>query len=251
MKDRVLHIAASATGGDSKKTLDEVLSSYSAMGYKKFELYMEGRGSSVQLEKGAEYYIGKAKEYNITYPSLHLGYIEEDMGKSFDEAVESAMLAEKLNIPVVVFNTTKKTHYAKALKRFLKCIEGHNITPIVQIHEGRAIDNIDDVIEVLNEVNDPRVKVLHEVGSFHNRGNSWKEVCDKFHGRIGLVHIKDMIGDQSVPLGKGEIDLPALFREMDKMGYHGDYVVEMATKDRENTNKYIADALKYIIDNCN
>lgn len=244
------HIVASATGGDSQKPIEEVLSMYSKMGYKKFELYAKGRGSSVDMSKGVKYYKELGEKYGMEYSSLHLNPVEADMGESLDYAVKLALFGKELGISIVVFNTTDKAHYVEALKRFMKAVEDRDFVPTVQIHEGRSIQTLEDVVEVLEKIDDPRVKVLHEVGSYHAIGVSWKKVCDTFKQRISLVHVKDMIGGENVPFGKGEVDLPALFKEMKSLGYKGDYVVEMATKDRENTSKYISDAFKYIRDNC-
>jgi sugar phosphate isomerase/epimerase len=244
------HIVASATGGDSQKPLEEVLAMYSKMGYSKFELYVQGRGSSLDITKGTDYYQEQAKRFGISYSSLHLGLVEADMAETMDYAIKCALFGEALGVSIVVFNTTAKEHYAKALKHFIQAVKGHNLVPLIQIHEGRSIQNLEEVKEILETVNDPIVKVLHEVGSYHAIGVNWKTVCDTFKERIALVHVKDMVGSENVPFGKGEIDLPGLFKEMKLLGYQGDYVVEMATKDRENTSRDIADALKYIKNNC-
>lgn len=129
MKNLIDHVAASATGGDSKKPFDEVVSAYSSMGYKKFELYILGRGSSAKIENGPQYYLEKARQYGIKYSSLHLPPINDDAPESLEFAVKCALFAEALEIPVVVFNSAEKKYYAKVLKRFLKATEGHNINP--------------------------------------------------------------------------------------------------------------------------
>ena len=251
MKELLNRIAASSTGGDNPLTLEESLRSYSSMGYKKFELYMQGRGASPDLAKGADYVLEVASRYGMTYSSLHLVAVEADFGETLQSAVADTLFAEKLGIPVVVFNATEKSHYAAAMKKFLEAIGDSPVTPVVQIHEGRALDTLEDVIEVLEQINDERVKVLHEVGTYHNRGQSWKKICDVFGSRIGLVHVKDMIGGQSMPFGTGEIDLPALFKEMEeKLGYKGDYVIEIDPPNRSNTNQYIAQAFEYIKEHC-
>ncbi|HEY5583835.1 MAG TPA: sugar phosphate isomerase/epimerase family protein [Ruminiclostridium sp.] len=246
MKNVIEYIAASATGGDHKKPLDEVMSAYSKMGYKKFELYILGRGSAVEIEKGTQYYIDKAKQYGMQYSSLHLPPIDENFPESFEFAVKCALFAESIGVPVIVFNSAEKKYYVDALKHFLKAIDGHKIITLVQIHEGRSLENMQEVQDVLKEVNDPRVKVLHEVGSYHAIGVHWKKVIDSFGEKIGLVHLKDMVGRQSMPFGKGDIDLAALIESMDKIGYKGDYVVEMDPKDSENTHKYIGEAIVYL-----
>ena len=250
MLERLDQIAASATGGDSKFTLEEALTSYSGMGYRKFELYSTGRGAALDMSLGLDYYREMAKKYNITYSSLHVAPIAEDLGETFDYAVKCAYFAEELGIKPIVFNASAKAHYAKALKQFLQVTEGHDFNTIIQIHVGRAVDSLDEVKELVASIDDPRLGVLHEVGSYHELGSGWKEVFDTFGDRIKLVHLKDMIGSQCVPFGTGEIDIPALFRYFDSKGYTGDYVCEMNPKDKENTNQYFRDGLEYIKKNC-
>lgn len=248
MSDILNYVVASATGGDGLKPLDEILGAYSKMGYKNFEVYAQGRGSSFDITKGPKFFIQKGKEYNLNFSSLHLTKVDDL--SCLDLAVKEALFAEAIGINIVVFKASTKEIYVEGLKQFLKNIEGHQITPVIQLHEGGAFNSIADLQEVLNEVDDNRLKILHEVGSFHAFGISWRDVCKAFGKRIGLVHIKDMVGQQSVPFGEGEIDIPALIKCMQDLGYNGYYVIEMANKDKENTRKYIGEALEYIKNNC-
>jgi sugar phosphate isomerase/epimerase len=243
-------IAVSATGGDSKKLLDEVLQSYSSMGYRNFEVWLKGRGSAFDMARGAEFYLEKGKKYGMGFSSLHLLPVEEPGGGSLREAIDSALFAEQLGIETVVFNATTKEVYKEAAKKFLDALEGHSITAVIQVHEGRSIETMDDLTEVLDAVGDERLKVLHEVGTFHALGVSWRDVCERFNTRIGLVHVKDMIGDQSVPLGTGEVDIPGLFRCMRSIDYPGFFVIEIANRDRENTNRYFSEAVSFLKEEC-
>jgi len=91
-----------------------------------------------------------------------------------------------------------------------------------------------------------RVMALHELGSFHALGVSAQQVIDAFWPKIGLFHLKDMIGSQSVPFSKGEVDFTSLFKEVNRIGYKGDFVVELSPVDMENTHRYIGEALTYL-----
>ena len=246
MRNLIQRIAASATGGDSGKPFEEIVPNYSAMGYKCFELYATGRGSSPDFAKGTAYYANKAKEYGIKYSSLHLPAIEPDSQESFDEALKWVKFADELGVPVCVFNSHSKESYAKLLAKMAAKIEGFKPILVVQIHEGRSIDTLEDVQCVMKEVDHPKVKVLHELGSYHAIGVSWQKVIDCFWPRIGLFHLKDMVGSQSVPFGTGEINFAALFDAVDKTGYQGSFVIELNTKDKENTNKYFREALQFL-----
>lgn len=243
MMDR---IAVSATGGDDKKPLDEVLASYSAIGFGRFEAWLHGRGSALDIAMGAPYYRKKIAGYGMGFSSLHMPVLEAADDASINRALEIAHFAEDLGIRTVTFNASTKAVYIKAVRKFLHLLGDCPLTAVIQVHEGRSVSTMKDLEEVLLEVDDPRLKVQLEVGSFHAMGVSWKSVCEKFRGQIGLVHVKDMVGAQSVPLGTGEIDLPALFRTVENDGYDGFYVVELAPKDRENTNRYFVEAYRYL-----
>ena len=246
MKNLMQRIAASATAGDAKRPFEEVVPEYSKMGYKMFELYAGGRGSSPDYNKGSAHYAKRAKELGITYSSLHLPGVEPGNEESFEAALKWVKFAEELNIPVCVFNCHSKEGYAKSIAHMVKKIEGLKPGLVVQIHEGRSIDTLEDVQKVMKEVNHPKVNVLHELGSYHGIGVSWQKVIDSFWPRIGLFHLKDMIGPQSVAFGKGEVDFAGLFKKCDEIGYKGSFVIELNTKDPVNTNRYIAEAFQFL-----
>ena len=220
------------------------------MGYRNFEVWLKGRGSVFDVSKGADFYLEKGKKYGLDYVSLHLLPVEEAEGSTLQRAIDSAVFGEALGVRTVTFNATTKQVYIEAAKKFLDALEGHRITAVIQVHEGRSIETMDDLTEVLDAVDDERLKVQHEVGSFHAMGVSWREVCERFNSQIGLVHVKDMIGEQSVPLGTGEVDIPGLFDFMRSIGYEGFYVIEIANRDHQNTNRYFAEAVTYLKENC-
>ena len=85
---------------------------------------------------------------------------------------------------------------------FLDAIEGLGVTPVVQNHSGTAVSSLADAREVHEGIADGRMKALLEVGHFHAAGVLWPDACDYLGDRIVLVHVKDQVGKQSVPLKK-------------------------------------------------
>jgi sugar phosphate isomerase/epimerase len=243
-------VGLSATGGDSKKPLDEVLAAYSAMGYRYFEAWLKGRGSAMDMADGPEFYVKKAHAYGMAYCSLHMRDLESADQKAIDGAVEEALFAEKIGARTLTFTCSTKEIYVEAARKVLDAIEGHDLTLVIQVHEGRTLKTMDDLTEVLDAVGDDRIKVQHEVGSFHALGVSAVDVVERFGERIGLVHVKDMVGAQSVQIGKGEVDLPGLFDAMREIDYRGYYVMEIANTDMENTNRYFTEAVEYLRTHC-
>lgn len=243
-------IVASATGGDAKKPLDDVLTSYSRFGYKNFEVYLSGRGSAFHLSKGAEFYLAKGRKYGLRFPSVHLTPLTDDLGPAVRLAIDEARFASALGATVVNYRGESKKAAIEGAEPFMEAVGGLGLTPVIQLHEGRAIGTLEDVIEVLAGIGDRRFKALLEVGSYHALGITWDKACRELGDDIGLVHVKDMVGAQSVAFGKGEVDLRGLFRHMREIGYGGYYVVEIANEDPQNTSRYIGEALEYIRENC-
>ncbi|NLD72876.1 MAG: sugar phosphate isomerase/epimerase, partial [Chloroflexi bacterium] len=156
---------------------------------------------------------------------------------------------EALGADVALFNADTRPIMVKALPRYLDAVEDLDIAIAVQNHPGRALETGEDYRAVFAGVgNDPRLKGVLEVGSFHHYGWSWRQGYDLLAGRIALVHIKDMVGQQSVPFGTGEVDIPGLIEHLSAVGYRGKFVLEMSVVDKENTIQYTQEAFQYMVE---
>ena len=100
------------------------------------------------------------------------------------------------------------------------------------------------------DANEVRSRAKRYGGRVHALGVSATEVVDRFGPRIALVHVKDMIGDRSVALGAGEVDIPGLFAAMRAVNYDGFYVIEINNDDKENTGRYFEEAVTYLRTKC-
>lgn len=230
--------------------VEEVLAAYSALGFRKFEVFTSWAKSAFDIGADPAAYRALGERYGLRFTSFHLPPVGDDQDESLARAVQAARFAAALGVEVVLFKATSRPNYIGAARPFLDAIADLGVTPVLQNHAGTAISSREDFREVLDGIGDPRMKALLEVGHFHKAGVSWRAGCDLLGDRIALVHLKDMIGGQSVPFGTGEIDLPALFRHLRALGYDGDYVVEMEVSDREHTLRYLADALHYLQERC-
>jgi sugar phosphate isomerase/epimerase len=230
--------------------LEEVLAAYSGLGFRKFEVFTSWAKSAFDIDADPAAYRALGERYGLRFTSFHLPAVGDDQAETPARAVQAARFAAALGVGVVLFKATSRPNYIRAARPFLDAIAEPGITPVLQNHAGAAISTLEDFREVLGGIGDPRMKALLEVGHFHKAGVPWQAGCDLLGDRIALVHIKDMIGGQSVPFGTGEIDLPALFRHLRAMGYDGDYVVEMEVADREHTLRYLQQALRYLQERC-
>lgn len=228
--------------------LDEVLATYSRLGFRKFEAFTSWVASAFDVEGDPAFYLDKGRRCGMEFTSCHLPPVGDDL--SIDAAVRAARFAKAIGADIVLFKATSRANYIRSAGRFLEAIDALGVTPVLQNHFGTPISSPEDFREVLQGVNDGRMKALLEVGHFHSAGVSWRAGCELLRGRMALVHIKDQVGPQSVPFGTGEIDLPGLFRHMRSVGYEGDYVVEMEVQDQQNTLQYLAEAIAYLQRHC-
>lgn len=227
-------------------TLDDALQAYSAIGYRKFEMFSSWVKSAADSTQEPQSYLDTAARYNMTYKSFHLPPVLDDLNESLEAAVNAARFAQSLGATLLIFKASSRENYIRSGRKFLDRIADLDVTPVLQNHFGQSIATLEDFSEVIEGINDERMKTLLEVGHFHSAGVHWRDGYALLGDSIALVHIKDQIGQESVAFGRGEIDLPGLFTQLESVGYDGDYVIEMENTDRENTISYLADALDYV-----
>jgi len=216
---------------------------YSNLGYKKIEFFA---GWHIDINKNPEEYKNFALKHSMHFSSLHFPKIEDDTDKSIENLLKTYKFSKKGNFPVGIIKAKSKKLYIEVIKEFIKKINDNEVTLVITNHYKTCVETLKDYEEVLNGINSERIKCLFEVGQFHSAGIKWKDAYDFLKGRIALVHLKDQIGTQSVPFGKGEIDIKDLIFKLLEDGYDGDIVIEMEVKDRENVHTYLKDGLNYL-----
>ena len=75
----------------------------------------------------------------------------------------------------------------------------------------------------------PFVKVNYDSGNSASLGYNVRDEFHAYGDRVGSVHIKDRIrGGGTVPLGNGGADLDALFKELKRVGYNREFILQVA-----------------------
>lgn len=231
--------------------LDEVLNAYSSLGYENFEVFIGWAQSAFDYHGDPEFYLEKGRCFGMKFTSMHLPDVRaDDLQGSLQEAIIAAQFADAIGAEVVLYKASDRPTYIQAAPLFLGATDDLDVTPVIQNHFGTPLTTLEDVRTVYEGIDDPRLHTLLEVGHFHSAGVGWPEAAEYLADSIALVHVKDQVGQQSVPFGEGEIDLPGLFRYMDGRGYDGRYVVEMEVEDSENTLQYLEQAREYVLRFC-
>lgn len=228
-----------------KLELEPLLKTYSELGFKNFEIFTNWVESTFDWTKDPEEYLKLAQRFGIKYTSLHLPKMSREETGSLQNSVKAAVFAEALGAEVVIFKADTVEDYIEYTSEFLDQIQDLSVTPVITNHSGTAITLLEDYIKVMDGVNDERLKALLEVGHFHVNDVEWKAGYEYVKDRLALVHIKDIIGKESVKYGTGEVDLPGLFHTLDQDGYKGQIVVEVEKKPQEIAIEHLKEGLRY------
>jgi len=208
-------------------TLPEVLAAHAELGFMKFEAFVSWVKSALDLTADPIVYVEVARRYGMRYTSMHLPPVGDDIDDSLTGAIRAARFARALGAEVVLFKATSRENYIRAAPIFLDATAGLGLTAVIQNHCGSPLNDVDDVLEVLGGVGDERLKVLLEVGHFHQAGITWDRAYEHLREKVALVHVKDISAGKCVPFGAGEIDFASLALALEADGYTGDYVVEL------------------------
>lgn len=178
-----------------------------------------------------------AADYGLTITSYHLPPISDDVEASLANAIAAARFASKLGDDVkVLFKANSRDLFAQVGKRFLDALDEESIavTPVLQNHKGSAITTLEDYREVLESIDDPRMKCILEVGHFQRIGVDWRTGWDLLGDRIALFHVNDIRDGDSVPIGEGDVDFAGLLSHIKQTGHSGKIVVELELATRKD-----------------
>lgn len=114
-------------------------------------------------------------------------------------------------------------------------------------HLGNRLMTSADYRELFDLTGNLRaLKILADTRHLEFSGQSMVEFLREWGDRVTLIHINDRVGGQSVPLGTGEVDIPAVLATALEIGYSGYITVEIEVADAENTERYALEARKYL-----
>ena len=83
--------------------------------------------------------------------------------------------------------------------------------------------------ELLEKLPASNLRVNYDTGNSASLGYAVHEELAAYGERIGSVHIKDRIrGGSTVPLGHGHADIKALLAGLNRLGYSGDLILQVA-----------------------
>lgn len=160
-------------------------------------------------------------------------------------------VAVKMGSPLVVMTGRPRKDGGLAttiagLQALLSLIKDMSIKLALEPHFGSQIQSIEDYDFIFDQIESPQLGITLDSGHFHAARVDWKSLIHRYPTRIYNFHVKDQIGEQSVPLGKGEVNLRGYIEELDKINYDGALAVELEVADPENLPRYCSEAYTYL-----
>ena len=160
-------------------------------------------------------------------------------------------MAQEMGVQRIVFtgqgrDTAPLRTAIEGYKQLADYVTGKNVTICIENHYRNQIEFPEDCRQVFDAVDSPQFGMTIDTGHFTSSQVDFVAMVDEFGHRIKHVHVKDHIGTESVPLGKGETDNAGLISRLRRLGYDGYLSVEVEAKDHENNPRYAAEARPYL-----
>lgn len=165
-----------------------------------------------------------------------------------------AEFAEALGGTHVTSTGASRRTEKDALDRVKLCVEEvlKSVSPTSPIHLalephfGNVLEQFDDFEKILEAFPDPRLGVCVDTGHFHSAGVNIPEFIHRFGPRVYSVHLKDHLGETSVGIGRGDINLTSVIDALRAINYQGGLTVELEVNDPQNLPRYTEEAYIYL-----
>ena len=252
--------AAITWGGDDLRAIDEI----SALRYPGIQLRS---GAVAQFGADPAALRARLAARRLTFVALSSGNL------SIDPAREAAMIAEHvaharflrdaggLYLQLIderpagrAVTTDDCARLGGLLTRIGQRSAELGVTTVYHPHMGTIGERPDDAARVLAAADPATVKLLLDVAHWQQGGGDPAAAIRRHRDRLALLHLKDVetipTGDgyRFVELGRGRVDLPAVFAALREVGYDGWAVVELdsvagvghsAAAAAENNRRYL------------
>ncbi len=131
--------------------------------------------------------------------------------------------------------TQELKDYAKNMSAVAKAVKeetGLHVAYHNHMHQlGETPEEVDIIV---NEMNPDYIRLLLDVAHYHQGGGVPADAVLKYKKVLYATHIKDTRPDQEnksgyrfVELGQGAVDFPAVFKNLDSIGFKGWNIVEL------------------------
>jgi len=167
------------------------------------------------------------------------------------ELVRQMRLAQALDAPAVSLRGgDRRRQSLEMLVRGLQAIlpAAEELDLIVELANADAsrVEQLEDLRYVLFQIRHPRLRLLNDTGQFHDACVNPRDAFREFIEQTDAVRIADRRGRQPVPLGEGEVNVPAVIEHLQRVGYAGWLVIGPPVPQGMQAGQYLAQSVTYL-----
>jgi len=90
---------------------------------------------------------------------------------------------------------------------------------------GSRVEQLEDLLLILQRIEQTPLRLALDAVEFHRASVNPRDALRGWIDRLSVVRLADMAGGRIVPLGEGEINIPALLERLSTGGFDGTLVV--------------------------
>lgn len=217
-------------GGSTEQAISEI----GAAGYGGVELFdgnlvqYAGREAELRalMEGAGVRLVGVYAGANFIYPDV----LDDELSKIAVGAQLGAQLgAEHLVVGggAVRAGGTRPDDYRRlgeGLERVAALAREHGLTPSFHPHLGTCVETPEQIAYTFEHTG---INFCPDTAHLYAAGGDPAALIHQYAERIRLVHLKDFRAGQFLPLGEGELDMPAILAALRAIGYDGWIGVEL------------------------
>lgn len=87
--------------------------------------------------------------------------------------------------------------------------------------EYSTIHNSKDAVRMMSEISSPAIKGMIDTAALGYSGETMEQAISDLNGNLCHVHVADGIPNGHLILGEGNLDIPNMLKELDKVEYSG------------------------------
>jgi len=240
--------------------LDEVLRKASSCGFRAIEIlafapYFPRVHLDLTTTTTAELR-RKLEDHGLVLSGLHAGSIwttTEELRRNLTDYAKMAIeAAAELECPTVVEGGPLRDEqpfepFIDSLLELQRELENTPVQLVLENHHNYWLETIEDYRGLLTHISSPKIGICADTGHFTAAGVDPVRFAETFKERIYHVHVKDHIGEKSVPLGKGTTNNREVARRLREYGYQGFLTQELELEDKKNADIHACEGRDYML----
>jgi len=178
------------------------------------------------------------EEIGLKIASLSYHGDNDSLDEKILNTYKAIDIAHKMGVSVLIINCEKKNrekaaqydNLVRRIKDFTSYAEEKNVTLAVEPEPLLVVETAEEALRLIDDVASPNLKVNLDVGHTYITDPDLSEAILKLKDVVVHVHIEDIKGKvhkHLYPLD-GDIDYRSVFNALERIGYSGYYVVDLA-----------------------